>query len=194
MKRTSHLAAAVTLVLLGTAAGAAAAPSSGASGSGSVYLATLVDSGHSLPRATSLPIRVRLDRFTADERVDDLVRLARRRGELALRRELQTESVGRLEIDGHLGVPIAYARRIEDADGAHLLLIAERSLSRRELFGQRTSARYPLIVVEIDLRPDGSGSGGFFAAARIFPRRDGEIELDGLNPLPARLMAVRTVS
>jgi hypothetical protein len=189
MKRFARFAAIVPLVL--------ACGISGASAAGSldrVYLATLVDTSHVLPHAQSVPIRVRLERLTADDRVGDLVRVARENGESALRRALETESVGRLEINGRLGDPIAYARRIEDADGVHLLLIAERSLSLREIFGNRRSVDYPFTVVEIDLAADGSGSGNFYGAARIRPRKDGEIELDGLSPLPARLLAVKTVS
>jgi hypothetical protein len=188
MSRISRFTAIVALLLAIGVAGAFAAVSLDR-----VYLATLVDTSHVLPHAQSVPIRVRLERLTADDRVADLVRVARDKGELALRRALETESVGRLEINGRLGDPISYARRIEDADGVHLLLISERSLSLREIFGNRRSVDYPFTVVEIDLAPDGSGSGNFYGAARIRPRKDGDIELDGLSALPARLLAVKAV-
>ena len=190
MNCRSCIAAAVLVLSGGVAAFAAAEPAA----VDTVYLATVVDSSHVLPHSVSVPIRVRLDRLTADDRVAELVQVAQRQGESALQRSLQRESVGRLEINGRLGDPIAYARRIEDADGAHLLLIAERSISLREIFGNRRSVDYPFTVVEIDLAPDGAGGGLFYGAARLRPRRDGEIELDGLSLMPARLLGVKAVS
>jgi hypothetical protein len=189
MKRVSRLTSIAVLLLAFGISGASAA-----SAPDRIYLATLVDTSHVLPGAESIPIRVRLARLTADDRVADLASVAREKGALALRRALETESVGRLEINGHLGNPISYARRTEDASGVHLLLISERSLSLREIFGMRRSTDFPFTVVEIDLAPDGSGTGNFYGAARIRPRKGGELELDGLSPLPARLMAVKATS
>jgi hypothetical protein len=186
MNRFARSTAAVALLLAPPLAARAAE-----SGSPGVWLATVVDTAHVRPGATTTPIRVRLERLTSDERTADLVRVAREKGAAALRDALSGESVGRLEIDGRLGDPILYARRVEDAAGARLLVVADRSVSLREVFGNRRSADYPYTVVEIPL--EGAATGAFYGAARLEPRRGGDIELDGLGILPERLMAVQPV-
>ena len=180
--------AALASLLLPVPLAASEAP---ASAPQTVYLATVVDTSHVSPRGASMPIRVRLDRLTSDERVAELVGIAHEKGEPALRRALAGEALGRLEIDGRLGDPITYARRIEDADGAHLLLVALRSVSIREVFGSRRSVDYPFTVVQIDLDDAGHGGGAYYGVARVRPQKDGEIEVDGLGILPDRLLAVR---
>ncbi len=189
MNRKLRFTAPLALLLLLAAPLAARATST----KGTIYLATLVDTVHVLPFAASVPIRIRLDRFTTDRQAEHLAAVARSKGEIALRTALGHEFLGNLEVNGRIADPIAYARTFHDAQGTHVLLIAQRPLSMREIFAGWPTADYPFTVLQLDLRSDGTGSGSLIAAARIRPRKSGEIELLDFNFIPSRLFQVKTL-
>jgi len=187
-RRIQPIAIAVCLALSAVAVARAASPPA------TTYIATLVDDHAIGLRTSSLPITIRLDRLTTGEEDEAVATAARSGKENVLRDALRRNFVGRIEINGRLGDPISYATRTVDQDGTHLLLIAPRALSPREIFRGWWSVDYPFVVVELDLRPDGTGSGHFYAATRIRTRKDGDIALTDLFFFPSRLMAVKTVA
>ena len=190
MQRALCLAA-VAAVTLALAPGLAVAGTTTRPNPPITYIATLVDSTHILPMADSVPITIRLDRYTTESEAAHLSDVAKVKNEQGLRQALGEDFVGQLQIDNHLSDPIAYARRVEDANGTHLMLIAQRPLTMREIFQGWPTVDYPFTVLELDLGPNGTGSGTMYLAARIRPRKNGKIELVGYDFLPSRLMAVK---
>jgi hypothetical protein len=190
MRHTLRLAALALALLVASVAAA----DQQTRGTATTYVATLVDSTHILPMAESVPITIRLERFTTGSEASHFSDVARARDETALRKALSEDFIGQLRIDNHLSDPIAYARRVDDQSGHHLMLIAQRPLSMREIFQGWPSVDYPFTVIELDLGPNGAGSGTIYLAARIRPHENGEIELVGYDFLPSRLMAVKKVA
>jgi hypothetical protein len=175
-----------------TVSAVAARAETGAPGTqGGLYLATLVDTGHVLPRAESVPLRIRLDRLTSDDEADALAKVSASGRELSLRQAFFGRYLGRLEINGRLGDPIVYARRFEDERGSHLVVIAQRFIGLRERFANVRSTDYPFTVIELDFRADGRADGEMSLAARLRPEGGGRIGYQSLGFVPGRLLAVK---
>jgi hypothetical protein len=161
---------------------------------GLVLTGTLVDNGLVLPFTQSLPITVRLDRFTTDDEAAGFAATLRKDGANALDRALFGQRLGVLQIRQGIGLPIGFAREFDDDAGRHILLLVQRPISPREIFNAWRSVDYKYTVLEIDLAPDGRGSGEILPAAQLRMRKDGRIELVNLLQQPLRLLAVRKTS
>jgi hypothetical protein len=173
--------------LLALSGAAAAAPDDTVS-----YQGWLADPFSGMPRR-SLPVRIWIDRLTSDADAQRLADLVSARGPRALRPALEELEVGRLSIGDRYRMPISYARRFRDERGEHLILIAQRSISFREVFRHSRTKDYPYTAIQLDLDEDGRGSGELIAAARFLPRPDGTVDLDTLQFVASRLMSVREV-
>jgi hypothetical protein len=155
------------------------------------FFGRLVDFGSLLPRRTTQPVRIWIERLTTDEEAAHLSDLAKTRGVDAIERALEEDSVGRLQIGDRLSFPIAFARRFATGEGdQHYLLIAQRPISFREVFGHSRTRDYPYTVVELDVDADGRGSGEVLSLARLRLEKNGEIELENFDFVAARLMRV----
>ncbi|HLF57373.1 MAG TPA: hypothetical protein VI942_11060 [Thermoanaerobaculia bacterium] len=187
MSRVSRVAA-VLLFAVALAGVAAAVPDQTLS-----YQGWLVDPFSRLPRAGSLAVTIRIDRLTSDDDAKRLADLVSARGPRALGPALEELEVGRLSIGDRYMMPISYARRVRHNDGEHLILIAQRAISFREIFRSSRSKDYPYTAIELDLDETGRGSGELIAAARFLPRQDGTVDIDTLQFIAARLMSVRQV-
>jgi hypothetical protein len=155
-----------------------------------VLTGTLVDNAGLRPCLTTAPVTIRIDRFSSDEAASALAAAPDQGAPDALMKALAHDRVGMIQVSGSIGFPIAFARRITDESGSHLLLIIQRPISPREIWYSARSVRYPYTVVEIDLGHDGRGSGDVLPAARLRVRKDGQVELINLLDLPMRLLAV----
>ena len=192
LHRTS-IAALLAISLPTLAAASPGAPAPQAAGDGAYrvsFVGTLANLGDHLPRRSTQAVKIWIDRLTTDAEAATLAERVRAKGPDALEQALFGATVGRLQIGDRLGYPIAFARRFADADGEHLLLIAQRPISFREIFRNTRSRDYPYTVVELDLDASGHGSGEVLSAARVRTLANGEVELQNLEFLTARLLAV----
>lgn len=191
MTRIARFTTLATVAAL-TALAALPAPAlAGASPDRLVITGMLVDNAGLLPRLSTAPVTLRIDRFTSDEEAASLATVLHKSGPRGLRRELFRGRVGSIQVNNSLGYPIAFAREFGDDHGRHLLLIIERTVSPREIFRAARSVDYPYTVVEIDLDRDGRGSGDLLPAARLRVHEDGQVELVNLIDMPLRLLALR---
>jgi hypothetical protein len=159
-----------------------------------VLTGTLVDNGLVLPCTQSVPITVRLDRFTTDDESADFAAAVQKEGAGALDRALFSQRLGIIQIRQGIGFPIGFAREFDDETGRHLLLLVQRPISPREIFHAARSVDYKYTVLQIDLGPDGRGSGEVLPAAQLRIHRDGKVELVNLLQQPLRLLAVKSKS
>jgi len=155
------------------------------------YLATVVDTSAAFPHLASVPIRVVLDRVSSDDEIARLGAAFESGRNGAIERELTRHFVGRLEIDGRMGDPIGFARRYHDAEGDHLILVARRDVSQREMFSFRRANDYPWVIVDIVFDAQGAGGGRMITAARLSSGNRRDLEVHQLQLLPARLLGVR---
>lgn len=155
------------------------------------YTATLLDRTRATRGAKDVPLTIRLDRLSDDNVAAEISAFAEAGQIAALLETLSHSYVGRLEVNGRAGIPIAYARKFSDATGEHLVLIAQRAISLHDFQRVWPTYQYPLSVLQIDLDGDGHGTGEMAVAARIRLGDNGELELDRLELAPSRLVAVR---
>jgi hypothetical protein len=133
-------------------------------------------------------------RLTGATEERDLARysaLARQKGERALYNRLGKEDLGRLSLDGSLGRPIAIVQETRDEGLRRLLIVVERQLSNREIFGSTRSSRYPYLVVDATLDADGVGYGELHPAARLKVSPDGKISYTTFEPLPLKVLRLK---
>ncbi len=157
------------------------------------YLATVVDPLSPRPAMVSHQVRISLDRLSSQERLKALEQAMSKNQTAFTQQVLGAETVGSLQIGTRLPIPIAFASRFEDEKGSHLLLIAQRPISIREIFSSSPRRDYPFTVLQLDLEPDGHGSGELIWAARFRSLKDGGLRLDNFNFISARLLDLRSV-
>jgi len=117
-------------------------------------------------------------------------RLARQKGERALHSELAGKNLGRLSVDGEIGLPIAIVHETRKEGMRRLLVIVEREISPLELFRKNESSRYPYLVFDATLDADGIGEGELHPRARLEVSPDGRISYHTTGPLPLRVLNV----
>ncbi len=76
--------------------------------------------------------------------------------------------MGSVSVPGFLGLDIRFARQMPGPEKTQqILIIAERILRFGEVANGAISAEYPLEVVQLQIKPDGVGTGTVYPVARI---------------------------
>jgi hypothetical protein len=68
----------------------------------------------------------------------------------------------------------------------------DRPVQFWELWNNTRSVDYPFSFVEIDLDRNGEGEGRLIAAAKVWMAPSGNLDIESLGAVPARLLNVRT--
>lgn len=103
-----------------------------------------------------------------------------------------TRSVGRIYTPGNIGYDLRYAESKALPDGGREIILAtDRPMSFREITNRPLSAEYPFTWVQFRIRPDGTGEGKLFVAARIIGEEaDDLIEVEDFAITPVRLQNI----
>ena len=159
------------------------------------YIGALVQTnlGPHLGRFGDGWIHVRIKRYTDADETSHFAAILHKSGPQGLRSFLggPERVVGTVQIGSRLAQPIAAAWKTRSGNGEHLVLVVPRDISIREVFGNRLTTDYPYTIVELDLQPDGRGTGDLLATARLTPGREGGLEYQDLRPLPIRILNVQ---
>jgi hypothetical protein len=148
-------------------------------------------------RASTASVRLdlRIDEYTSDEKIQELLEVFIEGGNKALRRELEKIKVGRVAPAAGLGVDVAVARVRKTENGKLIRVVTARPMPFWELTGQgrpRTT-EYPLGWLEFELDDHGNpGKGVVLIAARLWFNKEGSIDIEyygGLQNL--KLLNVR---
>lgn len=176
--------------------GLTSAPSLAAVGESPIgtYTGRLVNLTPIFPRHSTTTLTLRLKRLTTAEEAQKMADVLRRKGEVALQDELWKQEAGSLQIDGHVGLPVAAALWSEDEAGGHLVLVINRPISLREFWNMSRSKDYPFTIVELDLASDGHGSGEMVAAAKIDITKDSTVQIESLGVIPLRILRLQRES
>jgi hypothetical protein len=173
------------------AAGAAADGDSALTGR---YRGALMDVGNILPRTSAELVTVTLDRLTGAAELAELADIQTGARQEALRDALEGREVGRVQIGQGLSYPIS-AALAHDGEGEmrHLVLVIARPITLGEIWRSTRSLDYPFSVIELDLEPDGEGSGELNVAARVSFTADGAVQIEDLAVQPVRILGVDRV-
>jgi hypothetical protein len=103
-----------------------------------------------------------------------------------------TRSVGRIYTPGNIGYDLRYAESKTLPDGGREIILAtDRPMSFREITNRPLSSEYPFTWVQFKIRPDGTGEGKLFVAARIIGEEaDDLIEVQDFAITPVRLQNI----
>jgi hypothetical protein len=103
-----------------------------------------------------------------------------------------TRSVGRIYTPGNIGYDLRYAESKALPDGGREIILAtDRPMSFREMTNRPLSSEYPFTWVQFKIRPDGTGQGTLFVAARIIGEEaDDLIEVQDFAITPVRLQNI----
>jgi hypothetical protein len=136
-------------------------------------------------------LRIRWSGETDEKDLAAYSRLARQKGDQALRTELAGKELGRLSIDNEIGRPIAIVTEERREGMTRLLVVVPRDISALELFRKSDANRYPYLVFDATLDADGVGEGELHPAARLAVSPDGKISYETLAPFPLRILKIQ---
>jgi len=182
--------ASLILVLIGLAAGTAAAQNE-------TYTGTIVSYGSRRnTRTTVNSFTLNIRGTTSDADVDKYVSILQEDGQDGLQKAINDNELGRFSVGTRLGRPLN-AVRIEEVDGKkRIRAIFERWINFSELRGGHRSLDYPFGYLEIFIDPEtGKGEGTLIEAAQIRWKRDKKldqyvVEIENFGTFPAKLMGV----
>ncbi len=146
---------------------------------------------------SSVPIDIRISRFTTDDEIKELANILVEGGPDRLRRAMEKLDVGQLSPPGRVGTPIAVARKRVDGNRTIIRVATARNLSFIELRYSGRSVDYPYTVLELDLDAKGNGTGTAIGAAKIrFDKKKNVYEIESLEHGTEynKLLNVRRVS
>jgi hypothetical protein len=156
---------------------------------GSATLAS--DQGRMTIQATAMGTSTQLGRIadvniyieaysTADDR-NTLIEAFKRRGQDGLVDALQDmKPKGRVRFSsGGVGNDVKYIIELPSKNGRKLRLITDRWLSFRELYNSNRIADYNVGAIELNLTPDGKGSGTVLPACRLtVNKKNKQVEIE----------------
>lgn len=141
----------------------------------------------------AMPFDFRISRYTTDEEVQKFAELVKEKGPDALRRALEKEDVGQINVTGRVGNQIAVARKRQVGPDTVITLATARNLPFVELYHSGRSVDYPFGFVQVRLNAKGEGSGQIIAAAKIrFNKKAGKYEIESFGNQYVKAVNVRS--
>lgn len=139
------------------------------------------------------PVQMSVTRWTTEAERTAFQQAAFKRGQNQLLDVLRdSRSVGRIYTPGSIGYDLRYAESKALPDGGREIILAtDRPMSYREMTNRPISSEYPFTWVQFRIRPDGTGEGTLFVAARIVGEEaDDLIEVQDFAISPVRLQNI----
>lgn len=135
-----------------------------------------------------------INRWSTDAERDRLLSIFLERGPEKLLDALQdAKPAGRITAPGNLGWDVRYARYRELPEGgSQIVLLTDRPIGFWEARNQPRTVDYPFTLIDVRLKPDGTGEGKASVATKItYNRGTKAIELENYASEPIRLNNVK---
>jgi hypothetical protein len=124
----------------------------------------------------------RITQYTTDEEVQNFAQLVKDKGTDALRRALEKEDKGRINVVGSTGNQIAVARKRQEGADTIITIVTARIMPFMELYNNGRSTDYPFGFLQVKLSANGVGTGQIMAAAKIrFDKKKGRYEIESFG-------------
>jgi len=134
----------------------------------------------------------RITQYTTDDEVQKFAQLLKNRGIDALRRALEKEDKGRINVVGSTGNPIAVARKRQQGSDTIITIVTARTMPFMELYNNGRSTDYPFGFLQVTLNDKSEGSGQIMAAAKIrFDQKKGQYEIESFGNQYIKAINVR---
>ena len=137
-------------------------------------------------------VEVTVDRWSTASDRERLVTALQQKGPDELLKQLQKmRPVGRIRTPDSLGYDLRYAQQMPLPDGGRSIVIAtDRPIGFWEATNRPRTFDYPFTVIQMNLGPDGMGSGTMSYATKIIAK-DNMIELEDFATKPIMLNNIR---
>jgi hypothetical protein len=145
------------------------------------YSGTAIGTGGSVGGKT-IQFDFRITQYTTDEEVQNFAQLVKDKGTDALRRALEKEDKGRINVVGSTGNQIAVARKRQQGADTIITIVTARTMPFLELYNGGRTTDYPFGYLQVKLDASGKGLGQIMAAARIrFDKKKGQYEIESFG-------------
>lgn len=142
--------------------------------------------------AQTVQFDFRITRFATDAEVQRWAQLAKEKGNDALRRELEKEDAGHINVVGSTGNEIAVARKRRDGPNTIITVVTARNIGFGELHHGTRSADYPFGFMQVKLNEKGEGVGKIMGAAKLkFDEKKGHYEIESYGNQYVQVANVR---
>ena len=137
-------------------------------------------------------VEITVDRWSTASDRERLVTALQQKGPDELLKQLQKmRPVGRIRTPDSLGYDLRYAQQMPLPDGGRSIVIAtDRPIGFWEATTRPRTFDYPFTVIQMNLGPDGMGSGTMSYATKIIAK-DNMIELEDFATKPIMLNNIR---
>jgi hypothetical protein len=124
----------------------------------------------------------RITQYTTDDEVQNFAQLLKNQGTNALRRALENENKGRINVVGSTSNQIAVARKRQQGSDTIVTIVTARTMPFFELYNNGRTTDYPFGFLQVTLDDKGEGSGQIMAAAKIrFNQKKGQYEIESFG-------------
>jgi|ERR1035438_7107000 hypothetical protein len=121
----------------------------------------------------------RITQYTTDAEVQNFAQLVKDKGTDALRRALDKEDKGRINVVGSTGNQIAVARKRQQGTDTIITIVTARNMPFVELYRNGRTTDYPFGYLQVKIDAKGNGTGQIMAAARIrFDKKNGQYQIE----------------
>ena len=149
--------------------------------SAEAYSGTAMGTGGSVGGKT-IQFDFRITQYTTDEEVQNFAQLVKDKGTDGLRRALEKEDKGRINVVGSTGNQIAVARKRQQGSETIITIVTARTMPFLELYNGGRTTDYPFGYLQVKLDANGQGAGQIMAAARIrFDKKKGEYQIESFG-------------
>ena len=131
-------------------------------------------------------------RWSTEAERTQLMTALREKGPRAMMRVLQDlRTTGYIRTGDALGHLVHFAHQTVGEDGGRqILMVTDRYIGFQEAWSNSRSVEYPFMVLQMDLLPEGSGTGTLTPATKILTYSN-ILELENFTSAPIRLTNIR---
>jgi hypothetical protein len=134
----------------------------------------------------------RVTQYTTDDEVQSFAQLLKEKGTDALRRALEKEDKGRVNVVGSTGNQIAVARKRQQGADTIITIVTARTMPFLELYNGGRTTDYPFGYLQVKLSGSEPGTGQIMAAAKIkFDKKQGQYVIESYGNQYIKVVNVR---
>ncbi|GEM_PF-1467622 len=141
----------------------------------------------------TIDFTMRLNEFTTDQEVMELIEILREGGTDELRRTLEKVEKGKLSPKGRIGADVAVARVRKTEKGERFIVITARTIPGLEVYVSGRSRDYPFGWFEFEIDEEGKmvDMGTFIMAAKLSFNKEGQFEIESYGMQPYQLTNIK---
>jgi hypothetical protein len=145
------------------------------------------------PGAMGSPVQIYIESYTPDDVAESLAKTLQEKGQLALVNALPSTRAGTIRIGTADGYPLSIARQRTAEDGSRTIFLASnKPFAGFAVAEGGNAANYPFGFIQLDLKPDGTGTGTIVGAAALSFDDKKNLTVGMQASQPGRLSDVKT--